>query len=73
MTDDAAFGRKNQLDVSQIASAEVGVSHIENTPGGLAPGLTNSSCDCGTSTAVSDQIAYMPWWQRHSLSGLDPR
>ena len=58
MTDDAAFGRKNQLGISQIASAEVGVSHIENTPGGLAPGLTNSSCDCGTSRAVSDQIAY---------------
>ena len=33
MTDDAAFGRKNQLDISQIASAEVDVSHIENTPG----------------------------------------
>ena len=49
MTDDAAFGRKNQLGISQIASAEIGVSHIKNTPNGLAFGLTKSSCDCGTS------------------------
>jgi hypothetical protein len=41
MTDDGAFERKNQLDISQTASTEIGVSHIENTPAGQAGAWTN--------------------------------